>query len=87
MNPGICKLERSPGHRNAMREYLVFAARLKKLCVIDYKLQKHIISEKKKWRLIVEQIVDVVYLLARQNVVFRRHEVTKGVTKLVNDNA
>ena len=53
-----------------MREYLDFAARLEKLRVIDYELQKHIVSEKKKWRLIVERIVDVVFLRARQNIAF-----------------
>ena len=75
----------SPGYRNAMREYLDFAARLEKLRVIDYELQKHIVSEKKKWRLIVEQLVDVVFLHARQNIVFRSHR-DEGVSKLVNDN-
>ena len=57
--------ERSPGHRNALREYLDFAARFEKLRVIDYELQKHIVSEKKKWGVIVERSVDVVFL-ARQ---------------------
>ena len=86
LNPRIYEHERSPSHRNAMREYLDFTARLDKLRVIDYELQKHIVSEKKKWRLIVEQIDDVVFLLARQNIAFlsRRDE---GVSKLVNDNA
>ena len=54
--------------------------------MINYELQKHIVSEKKKWRLIVEQIVDVVFLLARQNTAFRSHR-DEGVSKLVNDNA
>ena len=48
LNPQIYEHERSPGHRHAMREYLDFAARLEKLRVIDYELQKHIVSEKKK---------------------------------------
>ena len=67
-----------------MREYWDFAARLEKLRVIDYELQKHIASEKKKWRLVVERIVDVVFLLARQNIAFRSHR-DEGVSKLVND--
>ena len=69
-----------------MREYLDFAARLEKLRLIDYEFQKHIVSGKKKWQLIVKQIVDVVFLLARQNIAFRSPE-DKGVSKLVNDNA
>ena len=69
-----------------MHEYLDFAARLEKLRVIDCKLQKHIISKKKKWRLIVERIVNVVFLLARQNIAFRSHR-DEGVSKLVNDIA
>ena len=85
LNPRIHEHERSPGHRNAMREYLDFAARLEKLRVIDCEVQKHIVSEKKKWRLIVERIVDVVFLLARQNIAFRSHR-DEGVSKLVNDN-
>lgn len=86
MNPRIYEHERSPGHRNAMREYLDFAARLEKSRVIDHELQEHILSEKKKWRLIVERIVDVVFLLARQNIAFRSHR-DEGVSKLVNDDA
>ena len=86
MNPRIHEHERSPGHRNAMREYLDFAARLAKLRVIDCEFQKHIVSEKKKWRLIVERIVNVVFHLARQNIAFRSHR-DKGVSKLVNYNA
>ena len=38
LNPRIYEHERSPGHRNAMREYLDFAARLEKLRVINYEL-------------------------------------------------
>ena len=53
-----------------MCEYLDFAARLEKLRVINYELQNHIVSEKKKWRLISERIVDVVFLLARQAIAF-----------------
>ena len=86
MNPQIYEHDRSPGHRNAMREYLDFAARLEKIRVIDCELQKHIVSEKEKLRLIVVQIVDVVFLLARQNIAFRSHR-DEGVLKLVNDNA
>ena len=70
MNPRIYEYEQSPGHRNVMREYLDFAARLEKLRVIDYELQKHIVSEKKKCRLIVERMVDIVFLPARQNIAF-----------------
>ena len=40
LNPRIHEHERSPGHRNAMREYLDFAARLEKLRKIDSELQK-----------------------------------------------
>ena len=40
LNPRIYEHERSPGYRNAMHEYLDFAARLEKLRVIDYELQK-----------------------------------------------
>ena len=54
--------------------------------MIDYELQKHIVSEKKKWRLIVERIVDVVFLLANQNIASRSHR-DEGVSKLVDDNA
>ena len=86
MNPRIYEHEKSPGHRNAMREYLDFAARLEKLRVIDYELQKHNASEKKKWRLIVERIVDVAFLLARQNIAFRSRR-DEGILNLVNDNA
>nr|XP_039261934.1 zinc finger MYM-type protein 1-like [Styela clava] len=86
LNPRIYKHEKSPGHRNAKREYLDFEARLEKLRVIDYELQRHISSEKKKWRLIVERIGDVVYLLSRQNIAFRSHR-NEGVSKLVNENA
>ena len=86
MNPQIYEHERSPGHRKAMREYLNFAARLEKLRVIDYELQKHIVSEKKKWRLIVERIVNVIFFLARQNIAFQSDR-DEGVSKLVNDNA
>nr|XP_039265699.1 uncharacterized protein LOC120341282 [Styela clava] len=86
LNPRIYKHEKIPGHRNAKREYLDFEARLEKLCVIDYELQSHISSEKGKWRLIVERIVDVVFLLSRQNIAFRSHR-DERVSKLVNDNA
>ena len=48
LDPQIYEHERSAGHRNAMREYLDFATRLEKLLVIDYELQKHIVSKKKK---------------------------------------
>ena len=43
LNSRIYKHKRSPGHRYAMREYLDFAARLEKLRVIDYELQKRIV--------------------------------------------
>nr|XP_039248891.1 zinc finger MYM-type protein 1-like [Styela clava] len=86
LNPRIYKHEKSPGHRNAKREYLDFGARLEKLRVIDYELQRHISSEKKKWRLDVERIVNVVFLLSRQNIAFRRHR-DEGVSKLVKNNA
>ena len=69
-----------------MREYLDFAARLEKRWVIDYELQKHIVSKKKKWRLIVERIADVVFLQARRNIALQSHR-DEGVSKLVNDNA
>ena len=68
------------------REYLDFAARLEKLRVIEYELQKQIVSKKKKWRLIVERIVDVVFLRARQNIAFRSHR-DEGVSKLVYNSA
>ena len=54
--------------------------------MIIYELQKHIVSEKKKWRLIVERIVDVVFVLARQNVAFRSHR-DETVSNLVNNDA
>ena len=64
----------------------IFAARLEKSHTIDYQLQAHILNEKKKWRLIVERIVDVVSLLAKQNIAFRSHR-DEGVSKLFNEDA
>ena len=86
LNPRIYEHARSPGQRNSMRECLEFAARLEKLRVTDYELQKHVASEKKKSRLIVKRIVDVVFLLARQNIALRSHR-DEGVSNLVNHNA
>ena len=40
---------------------------------IDKNMQKHIDEERKKWKVILESIVDVILFLNKQNLSFREH--------------
>ena len=40
---------------------------------IDKNMQKHIDEERKKWKAILESVVDVMLFLSKQNLPFRRH--------------
>ena len=72
LNSRIYEHERSPPHRNAMREYLDFAARLEKLRVIDYELQKHI-ARKRNGDLLLNELSMLSFSLSKQNIAFRSH--------------
>ena len=47
--------------------------RLKLQQTIDKNMQKHIDEERKKWKAILESVVDVILFLSKQNLPFRRH--------------
>ena len=40
---------------------------------IDNSMQKHIDEERKKWKAILESVVDVILFLSKQNLPFRGH--------------
>ena len=81
MNPRIPDHETSPSHRAYMREYLNLVVRLQRSTTIDAELQQQNSAEKEKWKAITERIVEVVSLLAKQNLAFRGYR-GEGISSL-----
>ena len=53
---------------------------------IDKNMQKHIDEERKKWKAVLESVVDVIFFLRNQNLPVRGHRKafksnTKGIFK------
>ena len=73
LNPRIFEHEHSEIHKECIEKWKEFAMRLQLQQTVDKNMQKHIDKERKKWKAILESVVDVTLFLSKQNLPFRGH--------------
>ena len=73
LNQQIFEHENSKIHKECIEKWKELAMRLQLQQTIDKNMQKHIDEERKKWKAILESIVDVILFLSKQNFPFQRH--------------
>ena len=73
LNPRIFEHENSKIHKECIEKWKDLAMRLQLQQTIDKNMQKHIDEERKKWKAILESVVDVLLFLSKQNLLFRGH--------------
>lgn len=73
LNPKVVEHERSHPHEDRVKKWKLLDKGLRLDCTIDSKLQVSAKKQTEKWRQILKRIVDVVLLLAKQNLPLRGH--------------
>ena len=73
LNPRIFEHKNSEIHKECKEKWKELAMRLQFQQTIDKNTQKYIDEERKKWKAILESVVDVILFLNKQNLPFRGH--------------
>ena len=73
LNPRVIEHENSKIHKECIEKLKELAMRLQLQRTIDNSMQKHIDEERKKWKAILENVVDVILFLSKQNLPLRGH--------------
>ena len=71
LNPRVFEHENSEIHKECIEKWKELAMRLQLQQTIDKNMQKHIGEERKKWKAILESVVDVILFQSKQNLPFR----------------